>query len=381
MGGFGVLTLVATTTGSFAAAGTAVGALGLGCALGGPLVGALADRYGQRLVGLAAAVADAFAYTALLVAAFKHAPIAVIAAAAALAGFANPQIGSLVRVRWAVLLGERAQQRLLPTALSYEGVADEMSYIAGPALIGVLALTGYPSVPLIGAITLLLLCGTAFALHPAAPPVLRVPSSTARGQLPRDLIGLIAAMVCIGVVFGATQTGITALAESIGRSGVGGLVYAVMGLGSVLAGLLTAVLPARFGLTTRYVAFAGALLVGSVALLVVGSLGTAMVALAILGAAVAPYLITVYALAEKIAPTHRAGAVMTLVTSGVVTGGAGGAALAGMLADSYGYPGAFAVPACASLLAVVLALASRRRLARLVVPVPILERAPALSTR
>ncbi|WP_412542162.1 MFS transporter [Longispora sp. K20-0274] len=365
MGVVGTLTLVVTTTDSLTAAGVAAGALGVGSALGGPVVGSLADRYGQRLVGTAAALTDALAYAALLYSALSHAPLAVTAGAAALAGFATPQVGPLVRVRWAALLGERGQQRMMPTAMSYEGTADETAYITGPALVGVLALTGYPTLPLIGAIVLLLVAGTLFAVHPTAPPVLRVPSDAPRDRLTPDLWGLVAAMVFIGVIFGATQTGITALAKDLGETGAGGLVYAMMGVGSILAGLLTATLPARFRVSLRYVVFAGALFVGAGSLLLVDSLGTAMAALALLGVAVAPYLITVYILAERITVARRAGAAMTLLASGTVAGNAVGSALSGVLADRYGYAGAFTVPVVAGLFAVLLAAGTAPGLRRL----------------
>ncbi|MGY0233606.1 MFS transporter [Longispora urticae] len=378
MGIVGALTLVVTTTDSLTAAGIAAGALGVGSALGGPVVGSLADRYGQRLVGLVASLADALAYAALLSAALSHAPLVVTAAAAALAGFATPQVGPLVRVRWAALLGERGQQRLMPTAMSYEGTADETAYITGPALVGALALTGHPTLPLIGAIALLLVAGTLFALHPTAPPVLRVPFDAPKDRLSPDLWGLVAAMVFIGVVFGATQTGITALAKDIGETGAGGLVYAMMGVGSVVAGLLTAVLPTRFRVSLRYVVFAVALFVGAASLLLVDSLGSAMAALAFLGVAVAPYLITGYVLAERITTARRAGAAMTLMASGTVAGNAVGSALSGVLADRYGYQGAFTVPVVAGLLAVVLAVATAPRLRRLLAtPQPTAPQVPA----
>ncbi|GIG60702.1 MFS transporter [Longispora fulva] len=387
MGVVGALTLVVTTTDSLTAAGIAAGALGVGSALGGPVVGSLADRYGQRLVGVAAALIDALAYAALLYSALSHAPLAVTAGAAALAGFATPQVGPLVRVRWAALLGDlppgpngrtarpgartvAERQRLMPTAMSYEGTADETAYITGPALVGVLALTGHPTLPLIGAIALLVVAGTLFAVHPTAPPVLRVPSDAPRDRLTPDLWGLVAAMVFIGVVFGATQTGITALARDIGETGAGGLVYAVMGVGSIVAGLLTAALPTRFRVSLRYVVFAVALFVGAAPLLLVDSLGSAMAALAFLGVAVAPYLITGYVLAERITVARRAGAAMTLMASGAVAGNAVGSALSGVLADRYGYQGAFTVPVVAGLLAVLLAATTAPRLRRVLATLP-----------
>ena len=49
----GILLYVADRTGSFASGGLAVAALSIGGGLGGPLVGAAADRFGQRPVLLA----------------------------------------------------------------------------------------------------------------------------------------------------------------------------------------------------------------------------------------------------------------------------------------------------------------------------------------
>ena len=98
---------------------------------------------------------------------------------AALAGFAMPQVGPLVRVRWAVLLGDRGRQRQLPTAMAYEGAVDEASFLAGPALVGILALSGWAGAPLLVASVLTVLAAVPFALHRTVPPVLRAPAPRA----------------------------------------------------------------------------------------------------------------------------------------------------------------------------------------------------------
>jgi MFS family permease len=363
MGPLGVITLVAAATGSFAVAGAVAAAYGAGAAAGGTVVGALADRFGQRVVGTAAAVVDAAAFIAVVLAVGHGAPHILIGLAAALAGFATPQVGPLVRVRWAVLLGDRGRTRMLPTAFSYEGVADELSYMAGPALVGVVALTGPSGLPLIVAASLTLLAAVPFALHHTAPPVPRTPPAAAAvDRLPRAaVVLLVGAMLAIGVLFGATQTGVTAYAESSGMTGAAGLIYAVLGVGSAAAGLATAWLPARIGPYARYLGSAVALAAAGLALLLLGgSLPGVLVAMAVVGAASAPYLISVNGLASTIGPPRRAGTVMTLVASGVAAGVAVGAAVAGRLADAFGYAGAFVVPVTAGAFAVTLALASAR---------------------
>ncbi|NUP79684.1 MAG: MFS transporter, partial [Nonomuraea sp.] len=372
MGPLGVVTLVAASTGSFAVAGAVAAAFGLGAAVGGPVVGALADRHGQRLIGATAAVVDAVALTAIVLAVTSGAAPAVVALVAALAGFANPQVGPLVRVRWAALFRDPARSRTLPTAFSYEGAADELSYMAGPALVGIIALAGPTGLPLIIAAVLLLVAAVPFALHPTAPPVRVAVASHHRDRLPIGAVSLlVAAMAVIGVLFGATQTGVTAYAEESGLPRAAGLIYAVLGVGSAAAGVATAWLPARWGPIFRYATSAVALAGGAIALAVLGtSLAGVLVAMAVLGVVSAPYLIAVNALASAIGPARRASAVMTLVASGVVAGVAAGAAVAGRLADAHGYSGAFAVPAFATLAGLALAAASRRLLAPALRPAP-----------
>ncbi|MEU8074174.1 MFS transporter [Catellatospora citrea] len=384
MGPLGVITLVVAATGSYGTAGLAAAAYGIGAALGGPVAGALADRFGQRAVGIATAVVDAAAYAALVLAVTGGLPAAVLPLAA-LAGFAMPQVGPLVRVRWAVLLGDRGRQRQLPTAMAYEGAVDEASFLAGPALVGVLALSGWAGAPLLVASALTVLAAVPFALHRTVPPVLRAPRvapakagratgpaaagragageraraaerAGAAGRMPFTRVAvLVAAMSVIGVVFGATQTGVTAFADSLGSPGSAGLIYAVLGVGSALAGLAVAWLPESLGPVSRYVWSAAALVAGTAALLLAHSTPTALAAVVVLGVTAAPYLISGYALAGRLCPPSRAGMVMTLLASGVVAGVSLGAAVAGKLADAYGYRGAFAVPLVAAALGLLLA--------------------------
>lgn len=66
----GTLTLVTAVSHSYAIGGMAAGAVGIGSALGAPVVGSLADRAGQRIVLLTAAVVNALAVAAVIAAAY-----------------------------------------------------------------------------------------------------------------------------------------------------------------------------------------------------------------------------------------------------------------------------------------------------------------------
>ena len=96
----GALTLVTAVTGSYAVGGAAAGAVGIGSALGAPVLGALADRLGQRRVLLFSAVFNTVAVVALILAAYlipggqDLAAAVPVLAAAFVAGASCPQVGS-----------------------------------------------------------------------------------------------------------------------------------------------------------------------------------------------------------------------------------------------------------------------------------------------
>jgi MFS family permease len=138
------------------------------------------------------------------------------------------------------------------------------------------------------------------------------------------------------------------------------LIYAMLGVGSATAGLATAWLPGRFTLDRRLSAFAALLFAGALVLLAIRGVGVGAIAMLILGVAVAPLLVTAYAVAERIAPPARMATVITLLASGTVAGVALGAGVAGPLAQAYGYPAALAVPAVAGALALIAATIGRR---------------------
>ncbi|MET7486453.1 MFS transporter [Streptomyces sp. NPDC005538] len=351
------LVLVQAASGSYAFAGLAAAGQGCANALGGPLSGALADRHGHRLVGTVAALANAVALTGLVAA--SHTGRASMLIAAALSGLTQPPVGPLVRVHWSRLLRARGRTDLIPTAFSYEATADEISFVAGPAIVGLLTSIS-PTAPTVAAIVLLVLATLPFALSLAdGETEHRESPHSARTPLPRlPLVGLFLAMAAMGTVFGAVQTGITAYANDSGHPSSAGLLYALFGIGSALAGAACAWLPARFSLLQRYVTFAATLLLGTVTVLVGERQNAVPAAMALAGVTVAPYLISLYALTERLAPADRATAALAILCAGGPLGTATGQALAGYLADSHGSAGAFLVAPIAAAAALLLAVAT-----------------------
>jgi MFS family permease len=387
MAQLGTLLLVSTATGAYGTGGLAAGSLAVANAIGAPVAGGLADKHGQRPVVLVQSLAGAVALGLLTTLAHLGAPGAALVAVAALTGLALPQVGPLARVRWRPITAGTGteQRRLVDAAFSYEGAVDEASFALGPALVGVVAVALSPVGALASAAVLLAVFGTAFALHPTA----RLTGGAARlveqkdptiapaasGPLLTPVFAvLVVAQAAVGVLFGATQTGTTVLATQAGQPGLAGLIHAVLGVGSAVAGIGTAFLPARIGQERRVLVAATALVALSWPLLLVDSIGTLIAAVAVLGFAVAPYMIGVFSLAERIVPPARSGAAMTALASATGVGYALGSSVAGRLADASGHTAAFAVTCTATVVALLLAATQQRRLAAAVAaasePVP-----------
>lgn len=354
MSQLGVLLLVAADTDSYGAGGASAGALAVANALGSPLWGGLADRFGQRGVVLLQSLVSAAGIVVVLLIVTTDARWGWAAAAATVTGFFLPQVGPLARVRWRPVTEDAgASDELVETAFSYEGAADEASFVLGPAVVGLLASLVNPTFALSVSAGMLAIFGTWFAVHRTARITFAArDAATTSGQpvLTGALITLCLAQLSIGMVFGSVQNGTNVLATAAGQPGLTGLFHALLGLGSVVAGLSLALLPSRWPLTSRLRWFAGAFLVLSLPLLLVGSLGALAPVLLVLGLSVAPYMITTFTLAERITPLSRTGAAMTLLAGATVLGYAIGAAVAGQLADWGGHTPAFAVTVGAGVL-------------------------------
>jgi len=352
--------------GSFAAAGSLTATLAMGGAAGGPVLGRLADRYGQRPVGVAATVLSTGALAVFLALCRPDVPFGWLLLTAALLGAGNPQVGSMARARWAVLARSRHDRaQAVSTAMGYEGAADEAVFVVGPVTVAALAVV-QPAAGLAAALVLGLLAPLAFALHRTAlPPGGPHPADRAAVRwAPLVPLGVVCAGV--GVIFGASSTGIAARLTFEGRPGLIGLVYGAMGVGSAISGLSSSRVLAAWSQRRRVLVMAAALaLVTPLFGLVVSPWATAAVCF-VSGLALAPVLIGGFALAEAEAPVSQLSTVMTVMGTCVVVGVAAGSSVAGPLVDAASPSAALLLPAVGGLVAFVFAavhaLSHRRRL-------------------
>ncbi|GAA2804333.1 hypothetical protein GCM10010441_31420 [Kitasatospora paracochleata] len=366
----GSLLLVTDESGSVWRGAAVAGVLAVGQGVGGPLVGRLADRRGQRPVGLAAAAVNTLAILALVAGSVLGLALPVQLLAAALIGVSVPLVGPLSRSRWVRLA--RGDRESTAAALSLDGTVDEISFTAGPAVIGLLAALANPAAGMLLAAALVGVCATLFALHPSASPGSPAAArSTARLVNPPFAL-LLGGMALLGVCFGSVQVGVTATTEHLGHPGAAGLLYGLIGGVSSFAGVATAALPARVGLPVRLKGGTVLLLAASLLLPFADTMTALTVATGCLGAAVAPQMITMFGLAERTVPAERLGEAMAALVSSITLAQSAGTLAAGWAADHHGPAAPFLVTCTAAALALLLALttATERRYRRRHTPAP-----------
>lgn len=353
----GSMTLLIDSTGSYAMGGLAAAMVGLGSAVGGPTIGYLSDRVGQRKVLLPVAVLQAILIALLTWFGGPAAlgPVWLIILLSVLAGAAGPQVGPLARVRWMAITRKRKTGgRELSAALSYESMVDELGFVLGPAAVGLFAALIAPWLPLAIAAVMTLVLVPLFAMHHTEKAVLPQIKTVTKIKLSAHQVSGISiaviGMIGMGTFFGSSAAGTLAFAGAMGNANVGGLLYAAVGTTSSVAALSVAFWPSGWPQASRWLACAIFMVPAALLLQLPGNIPWMVAALLLVGIPVGPILVTIFTLGGEIAPPERLSTVMTLLSSGIVVGTSIGNGLAGLLADSHGFAGAFGVSAGAAML-------------------------------
>ncbi|MFG3284783.1 MFS transporter [Streptomyces sp. NPDC048111] len=341
-------------SGSYPVAGTVMALFGIGGVLLSPARAALVDRYGPRralapMAALHGALLGALAAACLL----GSSGAVLLGTLGVAAGACVPPLGPTMRALWSELLADR---RMLERAYSLDGVCEELLFVSGPLVIGVLVQFCHPAVGvLVGAG--LVIAGTLALI--ASPAVRATKPAAGRAEAPRGGVrapwrpALVAAGVGLGL--GALELLVLAFADEHGRASAAPWLLAALSVGSAVGGLVNGAVhwrrPAAGRLALFAVGLAGALALAGCApgpLALAGSLALA-------GLFVAPALTTAYLYADELAAPGartRAGAwVNTAVNAGCSGASAGVGMLVGRLPLAWCFVLA-GVPALCSALAV-----------------------------
>jgi MFS family permease len=363
------LSLILTLTAGgrdYGLAGLVMALFSLTIVLVSPLRARMVDRYGPRRVlpPMAASFAAVLVAIAAIPARSGGGDV-VIAVLAAVAGACAPPLGVVMRTLWSTLTSDRD---VLQTAYSLDGVAEELLYVAGPVIVGVITVVATPAAGLLVSAGLVV-TGTGLFLR--SPAVCRWPvpaagsASGTAGAAPgtagagRALVALAFATGAIGLCLGGIGLVIVAYSQARHDPAAVAWIEALLSVGSALGGLGYGAVAWRIPAQRRLALLATGLAV----LLIPAALSPNLLVLALLiglaGVLVAPAYATANVLAADLASPQARTRAGNWVSSGYNAGGSAGAALAGQLVGRVPLGACLPLLAGPALLAVVPLLRAR----------------------
>lgn len=357
--GLGIVLLETSKGVSYAIAGTISASFAVAGAIGGPIVSGFVDRHGQHRILPWAVSAYSVFMVSLLVTLDLEMSLAVVIPLAIGAGLMMPNLGALIRARWAYVLRDPDDVNV---AYAWESILDEVVFVVGPPLATVLALQIHPSAALVvavvmvaaGCLWLIPQRGTEPAPHGRAKNA---------GQFALRNPGmpwLFVAFIFIGGVFGSFEVVTVAFAQEQDISALTGVLLAIYAFGSLLAGFTYGAMP-----TPR---FHGRRMTQSLTLMAIVTLGfpsapnaVVLAPIAFLaGLSVSPVLISGTALVERIVPARQLTEAITWTSTGLALGIAVAAPISGAIIDSRGAHMAYWVTAACAIVACLISLVSMR---------------------
>jgi MFS family permease len=355
MTSLGILLLVRSHTGSYAAAGIAVGAYDFATAAGAPLVGRLVDRFGRRRVLGPGAILQTLVLVALVGTAHAGAGAVPLVVLSALAGGLWPPIAPSVR---ALLRDLVREPTIRETAYALESVIQELVWITGPLVVaGVIAFAS-PATALLLSGTVSV-CGT--LLFVSSPAALGRGSRGARTGRSRvlaipELRTMLSPIFLNGLAIGAIAVGLPALALHAGSRPASGLLLALWSVGSITGGLWYGSREWQAPLTARYRALLWTGVICMAPLIAARTVPEGLVGAVLAGLVIAPVFSCQYALVGRTVPTGVETEAFTWVSSALIGGLAAGSALGGGAVAVAGVGAPFGLAVMAMGLAAVSAL-------------------------
>lgn len=344
-----LLYAVADSSGSYALAGTVVGCYGASAGFLAPARAWFIDRFGPRrtLPYLVAGFSGSLTAIALLALAEPH-PAMFIALGIALGALAPP-LGPTMRVAWASFTSDPP---LLRRAFSLDTVCEEVLYLTGPALAGLMLAITSPTIALMVPAVLVLIGGTGFTLTPIMRSV-HGQLLARRGEAPRRhpipsapsplrssrFTGVLIRVTVGGAVAGTITVAIPAFLEAHGPAAAG-FALAVFAGGSVVGGITYGAMSPRGGTLSHSLVLSGALIVLSAPVAVSTHLVWVSTVLFVAGLCFSPLMVVAYVAAQTIGEVERQSSATTWVNTAHNLGSALAGAVAGWSIQTMSAPAA-----------------------------------------
>ncbi|WP_225878219.1 MFS transporter [Spongiactinospora rosea] len=352
--GIGIVLLISGLTDSYTTAGAVSATVSIAFAIAAPLSGRLADRFGQGRVLIPLVLVHGAALVGLMLCAGLGAPQWTLYATGVVVGAAAVSLGSMVRARWTHLLGRTPK---LHTAFSFESVADEVIFVAGPAVVSALATGVNLYAGLIVALVSTVIGTLFFALQRGTePPAGKVAGRSGSPITIPGVVLLCCVLLAMGAVFGSVDLITVAFAEEHHAKALSGALLASFAGGSMVSGLWYGARSWKLSLRGRFVRALVFFAVALTPIVLIGNLPLLGAALFVAGMAISPTIITGYSMIERLVPPHLLTEGMAWLSTSVGFGVALGAWAGGRMTDMFGASSAYGFSLGAALLAVVIGI-------------------------
>jgi MFS family permease len=353
--GLALIVYVEDAADSFAAAGLAVGALGVTSAALAPVRGRIIDRRGRiALAVMTVAEAVVIAAIALTPAAGPGALSYVLLAG--LAGVVAPPFSAWTRSG----LANRLSGRDLQLAYTVDNVFEESAFVVGPIVAGGLIAVASASAALGFGAALGLVAGLTLAYArwaTAWAPFRREARSGGRAPVNRPLLLAIGSLAGVGGALGFFEVAVPAFTKSAGSVGSAGLVFAALSAGGVVGALSYGARRWRAPAARRYALLLAAFAAGIASLALPSSIAVLVALSAVAGLALTPIFVTNSILIEELSVGRPTAAAFSGTSTAVNGGVALGAPSAGVLIDASGTDAAFLGGGAALAVGALVALA------------------------
>lgn len=336
-----------SASGSVAVAGAVVGCYGAGASLLAPARAWVIDRYGARRALLWFIAAFSTTLATIAVASLQSPSAPLLIALGAVLGAMAPPLGPTMRVAWGTLA---PAPPLLRKAMSLDTVTEEVLYLTGPALAGLLLAGTSPSVALIVPAAAALIGGTAFALSPTVGAMRGSGGGRRVEHRPRttrtaaplrnpNFIGVLLRVLVGGGIAGALTITVPSLLAEKGPGTVG-IALACFAGGSAVGGMFYGALKFSGGAGTQSLALAGALVLLSAPIALRTDVAWVCAVLFVAGLCFSPLMIVAYLSAHAEGGARHQNAATTWVNTAHNLGSAAASALTGWSMQAMSAPAA-----------------------------------------